>query len=120
MEERPSESLGRWPAHTIVSHNEDCVQVGTRAVKSGKAHRSNSGGKNFHSDAEKPAMEDMTYAVENGNEQVEAWECSEGCAVAMLDQQSGISKAKPGRSGKRGGSACFGSPTLGSPEKEGV
>jgi site-specific DNA-methyltransferase (adenine-specific) len=41
------------------------------------------------------------------------------CAVKALDGQSGVSKPKTARTGKRGGSPIHGSPTIGTPDKEG-
>lgn len=73
-----------------------CVLTGTRKVATGTAHRSTSGGKNFGSDVEKPALDDMSYADPDGTETVEAWTCADGCPVAELDRQSGN---RPGMSG---------------------
>lgn len=93
LEEPMQATKGRFPANLVLSHDEDCQLVGTTTVKSGKAHRNKSGGKNIHSEVEKPAMEDMSYADENGNETVERWACVSGCPIRTLDEQSGLSKA---------------------------
>lgn len=66
-----NESQGRFPSNFILSHNPDCVEMGTKKVK-----------------GEKPRVM-----------HIEANECTAGCAVAELDRQSGITKSgdiKPG------------------------
>ena len=95
---------GRFPPHLVMTHAPGCVPVGSRAVKSGKAHRSKSGGVNFGSeDKAKPAMEDMTYADADGNESVPVWACDPGCPVQLANMQSGQSQSRSGkpRSGKQ-------------------
>jgi hypothetical protein len=89
-------ATGRWPSNVILSHAEGCLEVGTRRVATGKAHRTNGGGKTFGGDAEKPALADMTYADGDGTESVESWACVAGCPVAEMDRQSG---ERPGMSG---------------------
>jgi site-specific DNA-methyltransferase (adenine-specific) len=90
--------LGRFPANLVLSHNEDCVEVGTKKVKG--SHPVKAGG----------GFADKTYGVSNkvyspidnkrvfdftnsdGTETVAAWECGESCAVKLLDAQSGVLK----------------------------
>lgn len=85
---------GRWPSNLVLSHNDDCVEVGTKKVKGGsgwsqtgskESDNTSMSGKNY-SRAPKP---DSYLVNPDGTETVAAWECSEGCAVAMLDKQSG-------------------------------
>jgi hypothetical protein len=90
---------GRWPANVVLSHSPECRQVGTRKVKSGKAHRTNGGGNTFGGDTPKPALDDLTYADADGYEEVPHWECAPDCAAALLDAQSG----ERGASGKSTG-----------------
>ena len=76
---------GRYPPHIALTHAEDCKRTGTKKVKTGKAHRSKSGGVNFGSETRaKPPMDDMTYANADGTEDVENWECSPGCPIGAL------------------------------------
>lgn len=56
---------GRWPANVMLSHHEDCVQVGTRRVRGSRI--------------EKPAA-----ATPDDH-----WECHIDCPVRLLDEQSG-------------------------------
>lgn len=85
----PAHQLGRWPPNVIISHMAECQVVGTRQVATGTAHRTNGGGKQFGSDADKPPLPDLGYADENGLEEVEDWECHPDCPVVELDRQSG-------------------------------
>ena len=90
----PCESTqGRFPANLILSHGELCQLVGTTKVKSGKAFRENSGGNNCHTEQAKPAMENMSYAGEDGLEEVELWACTPDCPVRIIDSQSGVKKS---------------------------
>lgn len=86
---------GRFPAHLTLSHNPDCREVGTRSV------RRNLIDGNVKTAATDAAPEWGTMAgsrsIGSIDETIPAWECSEGCAVAMLDAQSGaIATSKPG------------------------
>lgn len=56
--ERPDVSKGRFPANLLV---QDDVLNDGKERKAGVAVRRNSGGKNIHSETEKPQMEDMGY-----------------------------------------------------------
>ena len=83
---------GRWPANLILSHSEGCRRVGVKRVKGERLrqlhHQSDSGfvdsGQDYFT---------ATHGDPDGLETVEAWECVEGCPVAMLDEQSGERKA---------------------------
>ncbi len=85
---------GRWPANLVLSHSPDCVQAGTREVKTGVAgHRgfqTEFVGGEYKDDVGKLGM--MTYG-KDGKEEMQAWECAPGCPVAELDAQSGPRQA---------------------------
>jgi DNA modification methylase len=53
-------NAGRWPANVIHDGSDEVVKLFPN-TKGGVAIRHNSGGKNFGSDAEKPAMDDLGY-----------------------------------------------------------
>lgn len=98
MADRPSEHLGRFPAHLILEHSSACREIGQRSVRSGTAVLRNGGGQNIFGgirEAEKTAR----IAGENhgfgdgGKEVIPAWECVAGCPVRALDQQSGTLKS---------------------------
>lgn len=92
---------GRWPANFALSHDDDCKASGTRKVKTGVAVRRNfeGGEKQRGFLAFAASGPDMTYGDADGTETVEAWQCVEGCPVAMLDAQSGFKKS-PGKTGR--------------------
>jgi len=80
---------GRYPPHVALIHSPGCVLVGTRKVKTGKAHRGKGGGVNFGSETKaKPKMADMTYADQDGNENTSLWACVPGCPVRSIDEQA--------------------------------
>lgn len=96
VENNYSAPLGRFPANALFSHNFDCVEVGTRRVKAAggdiKAPKTSARFKNTHQQSgEQPSWQ--AHGNGDGTETVAAWECSEGCAVAELDRQSGTLKS---------------------------
>jgi site-specific DNA-methyltransferase (adenine-specific) len=84
---------GRWPANLILSHNPDCKLVGTKRVKGDFGTRGSDQGNEMYGQGRgmnRPATgQTVGYADPDGLEEVEAWECAEGCPVAELDRQSG-------------------------------
>jgi hypothetical protein len=92
-------SEGRWPANLILGHSEKCVLKGTMKVngitgtKSGswwKGHQYSGGWKGA---PQEELGDHIGYADADGNEQIENWECVEGCPVRILGEQSGGRKA---------------------------
>jgi site-specific DNA-methyltransferase (adenine-specific) len=89
-------ATGRFPSNLLLSHSPGCIEVGTKKVK----------GQNGGGGLKSPCWTDSTnenkkkdygaftgYASEDGTETEAAWECSEGCAVRLLDEQSGTLKS---------------------------
>jgi len=56
-----SHAQGRWPANLILDGSDELVVGLFPNVKAGVAVRHRSGGKNCHSDTDKPPMDDMGY-----------------------------------------------------------
>ena len=81
-----SAAEGRWPANLIVEHLPTCRRAGTRKGGGYTINRWDDGSKPFGGGAGHP------YSPEPQPEQVEIWECTEGCPVAALDGQSGASR----------------------------
>ncbi len=81
---------GRFPANLVLSHNDDCEYVGTKEVK-GESNFRTGGQEIFGSKIKTNAP--INYSNENGKETVSDYKCSEGCAVKMLDEQSGTLKS---------------------------
>ncbi len=85
-------SSGRWPANVVLSHSPGCREVGTRKVRTGTAVNRNRDADTMTSwlgTRPSPTGEDAGYADADGTETVPAWECEPGCAVRMLDEQTG-------------------------------
>jgi site-specific DNA-methyltransferase (adenine-specific) len=80
-------SKGRFPANLVLSHNSDCVEVGVKKVKGSVLNHVCTDGKVYGDYA--PQMK-YGKTDKDGTETVPAWECTEGCAVELLDEQSGV------------------------------
>lgn len=94
---------GRWPKNTILSHHEDCVEVGTRKLKvvGATAHKMEHSTEGIaHSSL---PHEHAGFRDDDGTETIPAYQCVEGCPVAELDAQSGSTK-----DGVAGGSSSHG------------
>jgi site-specific DNA-methyltransferase (adenine-specific) len=79
---------GRFPANVVFSHTENCRLVGTKTV--GKGEKTIGGTPRKSSEHVLQGSKDRSNALMNyGTETVEAWECSEDCAVKILDEQVG-------------------------------
>lgn len=79
---------GRYPPHMILGHAPGCALTGTKKVKTGKAHRTKSGGDSFGGSRKKKVQPDMAYGDAEGNEIVPVFECTPGCPVALIDAQA--------------------------------
>lgn len=98
-------SQGRFPANLVLSHNPDCVELGTKKVKSDAHYTHKRNGKVTYS-GKLGDGDDFgnPLADKDGTETVAAWECAEGCPVAELDKQSlagGMHGAGKARAAKR-------------------
>jgi len=79
---------GRWPANLILQHLDGCEQTGTRDEPGYTVNRFTDGAKPFGGGAGHPYE---SVAVSSST--VPVWACAEGCPVAALDAQSGITKS---------------------------
>ena len=91
---------GRWPANVVLSHAPDCVEVGTRRVKSqaptyrrDAADAASDDGLIYGQMIPQPSGKTIGYADADGMETVTSWECAHGCAVAALDEAVGERKS---------------------------
>lgn len=108
---------GRWPANIVLSHNEDCVVAGKRKVGSGERRAAAPGeqpfktsrGWNQHSMTRDGATAPESY----GAEEIDAYECTPGCAVAMLDAQDGGKRTRGNRKQTTGGGGTGNSVVIG-------
>jgi hypothetical protein len=101
---------GRFPANLILSHQDDCELVGMKKVKTSQLLTTHK-----LAESDNQAMSGKNYARSprkdwgaDGTETVESWKCSEGCAVAELDRQSGTLKTNPGTARSSHKSGMFG------------
>lgn len=117
----PSTPQGRFPSNLILSHSDDCVEVGTAKVKGAKATtrriRAGMNPRNVGVYGKSDGVtECVGYASPDGTETVAAFNCTPGCAIAELDRQSGTTGgasrffycAKPSKREKNAG--CEGMP----------
>lgn len=88
-EEHPA---GRWPPNLLLLHNPDCKQVGEKKVKAPVINRFKDGMKPFGEGAGHQ-FESIQTGDAEGNEMIPVFECSEGCEVRALDNQSGVLKS---------------------------
>ena len=99
---------GRWPANLVLQHLEGCVQEGTAIVKSsGHYPASRGAGSTQYTGGHKGQSGLVEHRM--GDEAVPAWLCVQGCPVADLDAQSGVSKGTGGRTVTRSGGGNVGS-----------
>jgi len=95
-------SQGRWPANLLLTHAPGCVQTGTKKVKA-------SGGSSFSGTRQEGVFDTglatrvPTIYGQDGVEEVELWQCVEGCPVAVLDAQSGVTSSGSRKVGVRAG-----------------
>jgi site-specific DNA-methyltransferase (adenine-specific) len=107
--ERVETNQGRFPANIILTHHEDCECKGTKKVKAIKGGNSRAIQKNTYNDFGKnydntPNGVGCGFGDENGQEEVENWDCHEDCPIRILDEQSGITKSSGGNIGVKNNS----------------
>ena len=82
--------LGRWPANLILQHLPGCVLQGTVRVKSnGHYPASRPSGSQVSGPSGHKGQEGLQERHTKG-ESVAAWACAQGCPVAALDRDSGV------------------------------
>jgi len=98
---------GRFPANIIFTHHEDCNCKGTKKVKGSKdgvrKASSEFGQNSGWNDHENKDTIRKGTADENGQEEVEDWDCHEDCPIRILDEQSGVKATTRNMSYSRGG-----------------
>jgi DNA modification methylase len=91
----PTVTTGRWPANVILSHTQECKLVGKKRVKASfGVSGGNPDGHGIYAGRFPRGDGSLVgYADEEGLEEVEDWSCASNCPVALLDDQSGVSKS---------------------------
>ncbi len=88
-------STGRWPANVLFCHAPGCRPVGTRTVRGDKraadAKRMKGTRGSGFADVGADSGDASPNGALHGDEQVQAWACVDGCPVAELGRQSGVS-----------------------------
>ena len=93
---------GRWPANLVLQHLDGCRCEGTKEIRvvGCTANTPHTDRGIMLNGSERTST--VNYATK-GRETVAAWSCAEGCPVAALDAQSGVSKSTGGRIGNASG-----------------
>jgi len=90
---------GRFPANVIFSHHSDCERVGFKNIGTGEAKNHKDGEVSNAADGYKrPNKSNFTHKDSSViaayvMEEVEDWNCVDGCPIKELDEQSGVSKS---------------------------
>ena len=96
QKERPSYattiSKGRWPANVILQHLDGCRRDGNRTVKGQQGSGLTQTPARSWENTSTAGINRVGHADEDGKEAVANWICEDGCPVAALDEQSGVSK----------------------------
>jgi site-specific DNA-methyltransferase (adenine-specific) len=74
---------GRWPSNIVLSHTDDCREVGTRIEKVAK-------NVSFTDNQQSDGWGTKKPITETVDTETSVWECADGCPVAELDEQSGV------------------------------
>lgn len=85
---------GRFPPNVLLSHSSGCVEVGTRVERGHRGYPDGPGGNGFHGGVGREA--DGSRVEPHApipDREVPEFECTEGCPVAAIDQQSDPSGA---------------------------
>jgi len=96
---RGGDAKGRWPANVVFVHDERCVKLGIKKIKAitgtsaGRMAGKPSGVYGEYNGVPERVGEQTGYADENGQEEIEKWDCTESCPVRELDAQSGDLKS---------------------------
>lgn len=86
-------ALGRWPTNLLLTHDPNCVPLGTRRVRSNGHYPSTRGEGGYSGGFSGQAGLSEHHT---DGETVDAWHCAPGCPVAVLDAQSGALTTNPG------------------------
>jgi hypothetical protein len=90
-------NTGRWPSNLLLAHNYDCQRIGVKRIKGTNGDADYTAGTPATIAAGCAGGTIKTgrhHADDDGYEQVDEWQCSEGCAVARLGVQSGELQSK--------------------------
>lgn len=95
---------GRWAANLLLQHLPGCQSTGKKTVPGYVINQWKDGAKPFGGGAGHPYQTTQVAT----DEQVDLWQCVEGCPVTGLDRQSGVSKSSGGGLKHAGGNQIYG------------
>jgi hypothetical protein len=101
-------TAGRWPPNVVLTHRPECREIGERTVKANPGGLRRGGGRTAQSDWRMRDQERSKRFGVDGTETVAAWDCAEGCPVAEMDRQSGVTKSSGGANGGKLGVRIYG------------
>jgi hypothetical protein len=81
---------GRWPANVILEHLPGCKLLGSHQESFDINHYDGSTQGNFRSYKESDGPKPETLESVGNGQTVDEWACVEGCPVADVDEQSGV------------------------------
>jgi DNA modification methylase len=87
---------GRFPANILLTHHPDCELIGTKKIKGDKGGIRKSGTELFDRSPKNKDTKRIGHADENGIEMVSSYNCTEGCPIKILDEQSGVTVSSGG------------------------
>jgi hypothetical protein len=80
---------GRWPTNFLLVHGPGCRRIGTAEVAAPVINRFSDGMKPFGEGAGHPYEQSG-----GGTETIPIWYCQDDCPVRLLDEQSGVLRAR--------------------------
>lgn len=99
-------TLGRWPANTILSHLESCRVIGEKTTEGRTINRWKDGAKPFGGGAGHPFSSEK-YPDEN----LDIYDCAPDCPVRLLDEQTGNLRSMSSKYWTKGGYSSWPGPT---------
>jgi DNA modification methylase len=94
-----STHAGRWPANVVLSHSDQCREVGTREAKR-NTRTGDHVGRGERTDGLRYLSNGVGNSTTSVPETVPAWICEKNCPVRLLDEQGGERKGG-GKAGPR-------------------
>lgn len=85
---------GRYPPNVIFVHSDACEKTGTLKVPAHVINRFDDGAKPFGNGAGHQYTT-TPMGDENGEEEIETWDCHPACPIRILNEQSGTTTSRP-------------------------
>ena len=95
-----SHPTGRFPSHLLLTHHPECKKIGKKKVKATSPqgeHIVKDAKKTNHAFNTSKDIRTSGYADENNQEEIDDFNCHPDCPIKMMNEQSGVTKTRPGR-----------------------